>query len=65
MKAPKSYIKNCFIKAKETDRRKNPLFYFKDGEIYARLDGYAIIPKDEYYKLVGYDCVSDTGTKNI
>lgn len=44
----KSFIKNCIISAKENDT----LFASnKDGQIIARLDGYAIIPVEEYKKM--------------
>jgi hypothetical protein len=56
MEGKKSYVKNCFLWVRDGD------FIFEttqDGEILPRLDRYAIIPIEEYEKLIQ----SETGTK--
>ncbi len=47
-----SYVHNSFIKAKENDEGKY-LFSVTPEGIYARLDGYAIVPIEEYFELIG------------
>jgi hypothetical protein len=49
-------VENCFISSKVEGEE---LFLIEDGEIYPKLDGYAIIPIDNYKKLIQ----SETGTK--
>lgn len=46
-----SYIHNCVI-APRADR-KEPLFWQSDETISCRLNGYAIIPIEEYERLTG------------
>jgi hypothetical protein len=47
-----SYVHNSFIKAKENDKEKY-LFYGTSDGIYARLNGYAVVPIEEYFELIG------------
>lgn len=47
---PDSFVRNCFIKKREED---SYLFYSTAVGIFARLNGYAIIPTEEYEKLSG------------
>lgn len=43
-------VTNCFLWGRKSDP--GPLFYERpDGAIIANLDGYAIIPKEEYERL--------------
>ena len=49
----RSYITNCYFKGRSD--QKGCLFSYKDGEIHrVHLDGYAIVPIEEYEKLIGY-----------
>lgn len=49
MAEEKGYVRNCLVVAKEGDKK---LFGVKpDGTYIAFLDGYAIIPMEEYEKL--------------
>lgn len=45
------FINNCFLKTKKSDINK-PIFYGNSKGIYARLDGYAIVPIEEYFALI-------------
>ena len=47
-----SHVINCFIKSRADT--KHPLF-IGDGVITAYLDGYAIIPLEDYQELTGED----------
>jgi hypothetical protein len=47
----KSYIRNCFVKVREDSEAHPPLFTEHKGEVIVRLDGYAIVPKEEYLLL--------------
>ncbi len=47
-----SYLHNSFIKPREEDREIY-LFYGTPEGIYARLNGYAIVPIEEYFELIG------------
>ena len=50
MKEP--YVTNCFIKARPQEDGSTPtLFYQNQSEIRPYLDGYAIIPKEDYKEL--------------
>lgn len=46
-----SYIHNCFIKRRENE--KSSILFYQDGDesISAFLNGYAVIPLDEYFRL--------------
>jgi hypothetical protein len=46
---PHSYVRNCYVNMREgTDF----LFYVDaEGRLFCHLDGYAIVPKEEYFKL--------------
>ena len=46
--SPDSYLVDCFLKPREQN---DTLFYIKNGEILARLQGYAIVPREEYEQL--------------
>lgn len=47
---PQSYLRDCHIDPRPGET--GPLFdRHPDGSILARLDGYAIVPKDHYYRL--------------
>lgn len=60
----KSRVSNCIIQMSEEDRLANcDLFYVRGDEVLANLDRYAIIPVEEYNKLMSqikrdecYDC---------
>ena len=43
-----SFVKNCFIRSKST----HPVLFEEIDEVVARLDGYAVIPKEEYEELI-------------
>ena len=47
----KSYLKNCFVMATK-DQEGEMFTIHEDGAIIARLDGYAIIPIEQYRRLV-------------
>ena len=49
----KGYIHNCTIKRKDSDE--GPLFEIVNDHVIARLDGYAIIPMEEYRRLTKYE----------
>ena len=50
-KRNESYIKNCLVEPKEDE--KGAIFCSNEkGEIIAHLDGYAIIPREKYEKLI-------------
>ena len=42
---PAGYVWNCYTKSREGD---GPLFVAHDDTVTARLDGYAIVPREEY-----------------
>lgn len=47
-----SYLKDCYIVVNEKDKEsQKPLFTDADGVVTARLEGYAIIPMEEYKSL--------------
>ena len=46
-----SGLVNCFISPRKSDS--GPLFWELDGAVGFFLDGYAIIPIEEYYRLNG------------
>ena len=46
----KSYLTNCVLKARRGD---DYMFSQRDGNVFTHLDGYAIIPVEEYNSLVG------------
>lgn len=45
----KSYVRNCMMIQRRPDD--GPLFIEGDGCVTARLDGYAILPVEEYARL--------------
>lgn len=47
-----SYLHNSFIKPREDDKDKY-MFYGTSEGVYARLNGYAIVPIEEYFALIG------------
>ena len=49
---PDSYLRNCLIQCKPDADDEGAMFIGQDGLVLARLDGYAIIPRDEYESLV-------------
>lgn len=64
----RSYIKNCHIVPKTGDHFVGgtyTLFLMPHGsnEMLARLDGYAIIPREEYYRLLGLQTTLFAGPK--
>lgn len=48
--AYRGFLHNCFIKPREEDE--GPLFEQTDDGLFCRLDGYAIIPREEYEGLL-------------
>jgi len=44
---PISFVTNCYLSPRKGDH----LFHFRDGEIFATLDRYAIISCEEYDRL--------------
>lgn len=49
---PESFVMNCFITAKPEDDELNGMFIAQDGVVVARLDGYAIVPREDYEEMV-------------
>lgn len=52
---PESYVVNCLIRCKPDDDDSSwteALFVLRDGIVTARLNGYAITPRDEYENMV-------------
>jgi hypothetical protein len=58
--APESYVRNCLISPRLNYNSAYALgnapfdgcMFYNDGKsVYARLDGYAIVPREEYEKL--------------
>ncbi len=46
-----SFIHNCIVKSRE--KEEDALFTFiENGKVILKLDGYAIIPKEEFVKMV-------------
>ena len=51
-----SYVTNCYVKRRETDPSPYLFFQTPDGEsLRPHLNGYAIIPIEEYRELTGQD----------
>jgi hypothetical protein len=48
-KSPKGFIKNCII-TRDSQDKNEMLFSFDNDTLQCYLDGYAIIPKKEYFK---------------
>lgn len=48
---PDSYLKNCLIRGKSGGGQAG-MFVGQDGVILARLDGYAIVPRNEYEEMI-------------
>jgi len=47
-----SYLHNCLLDIREDDRNRSGIFHQEgDKSMSARLNGYAIIPMEEYCKL--------------
>jgi hypothetical protein len=47
-----SWIMNCIFVPRESDYQNYPMLDVqKDGSMFVHLDGYAIIPVEEYHKL--------------
>lgn len=49
---PKTYLKNCYIQPRHDEHVQ--MFIVENDTVFATLDSYAIIPKEEYYKLTGF-----------
>lgn len=45
-----SYVRNCQVILRRGD---GPLFAVEDGLVVARLDGYTILPNEDYARLSG------------
>ncbi|MBD3627628.1 hypothetical protein [Cyclobacterium sp.] len=60
-KPMKSYLKNCLTLLTEKDLANREIIFFDNdqGEVLARLDGYAIIPRVEYERLRALEKVAE------
>lgn len=58
-----SYVRNCILKCKPEDINMSSfgggMFTAQDGIVFARLDGYAIIPAEEYMQMK--ECLKERG----
>ena len=46
-----SYVKNCFIKVRKDETNAHLIFADDKGNVVVKLDGYAIVPLDEWKRL--------------
>lgn len=53
---PTSYVMNCIIKCKPENNVAygDGIFIAQDGVVFARLNGYAIIPAEEYAEFADF-----------